>query len=109
MPNIITGLETKKLFPLVSIDMEIVQVKKSQLLSIFIIVVGIVHTFMGVHAQAQSQTSRIEKMDENKDGFISIKEAVSDPNLLAVFGKIDINGDGKISRKELEATNLLND
>ncbi|MCC2616118.1 EF-hand domain-containing protein [Aestuariibacter halophilus] len=46
-------------------------------------------------------------LDQDKDGFISIKEAVADPNLLAVFGKIDKNGDGKLSIDEVSDSDLI--
>ncbi|WP_348615125.1 hypothetical protein [Paraglaciecola sp. 25GB23A] len=44
----------------------------------------------------------IKKLDQNQDGLISIKESVADPNLLAIFGSIDRNFDGFITKLELE-------
>ncbi|GAC15288.1 EF-hand domain-containing protein [Aliiglaciecola lipolytica] len=55
---------------------------------------------------AYAQTDLIAEMDLDEDGMISIREAVADPNLLAAFGKIDTNGDGKISSDELLEANL---
>lgn len=80
--------------------------KKSHLMGAFIVIVGIIQTFTSLSAHAQ-KNSYLEAIDQDKDGYISIKEAVSDPNLLAVFGKVDANGDGKISAKELSETDLL--
>lgn len=44
----------------------------------------------------------LKKLDVNNDGKISIKEAVAEPKLLAVFGQIDKDGDGNISKIELQ-------
>ncbi len=43
----------------------------------------------------------VAKLDQDLDGKISIKEAVSAPALLAVFGKLDLNGDGLLEVQEL--------
>ena len=48
----------------------------------------------------------ISRLDQDKDGKLTIKEAMSDPVLLAAFGKIDTNGDGQISQRELDAAKL---
>lgn len=53
-------------------------------------------------ARAYAQVDLIAQMDQDEDGLISIREAVADPNLLAAFGKIDTDGDGKISQAELD-------
>ncbi|WP_340679865.1 EF-hand domain-containing protein [Paraglaciecola sp.] len=45
---------------------------------------------------------KIKQLDLDQDGKIAIKEAVADPELLASFGKIDTDGDGLITRLELE-------
>lgn len=46
--------------------------------------------------------SIIKKLDQDQDGLISIKESIADPNLLAIFGSIDRNSDGFISKLELD-------
>lgn len=79
--------------------------KRKQLLSSVVVFIGIMYSLST--ATVWAKNSYLEQIDSDKDGYISIKEAVSDPNLLAVFGKIDSDGDGKISQKELEATDLL--
>ncbi len=79
--------------------------KRSYLMGALVLVVGIIQTFTSLAVKAQN--SYLDSIDQDKDGYISIKEAVSDPNLLAVFGKVDVNGDGKISAQELSETNLL--
>ena len=40
-------------------------------------------------------------MDSDDDGFITLREAVKNTDLLREFGDIDINEDGKISEAEL--------
>lgn len=79
--------------------------KPEQCLSPLIILSGIFVSLYSMTCTAQN--SYLERIDADKDGFISIKEAVSDPRLLAVFGKVDVNGDGKISPQELSATDLV--
>ncbi|GAB2690514.1 hypothetical protein Q4574_00120 [Aliiglaciecola sp. 3_MG-2023] len=65
----------------------------------------VLHSLVSNTAFAQSDL--IAEMDLDDDGMISIREAVADPNLLAAFGKIDSNGDGKISAEELSESNLI--
>lgn len=57
-------------------------------------------TTLGVNALS-SQEAFIELLDTDKDGFINLREAVKNTDLLRAFGKIDINEDGKISEAEL--------
>lgn len=44
----------------------------------------------------------MEKLDTDKDGFISIEEAAEDASLSAMFTALDINKDGLLSATELE-------
>lgn len=64
------------------------------------LIVALFLTATGFVTIAQ-EDDRLQRLDTDKDGNITIKEAVADPELLAVFGRIDSNGDGKISRMEL--------
>ena len=41
------------------------------------------------------------RMDSDEDGYITLREAVKNTDLLRAFGDIDINEDGKISEAEL--------
>jgi energy-converting hydrogenase Eha subunit H len=82
--------------------------KKPNYVVVFVIVLILVYLFVIVSAkadveqEAQSTTLHlIEKLDLDKDGEISIKEAVASPAVLAAFGKIDTDGNGKLSRFEL--------
>lgn len=53
-----------------------------------------------------AQQSFYSRLDKNRDGVISIKEAVSEPAFLASFGEIDKNRDGKITPHEFFASQL---
>ncbi|TBX22637.1 hypothetical protein TK45_08630 [Bowmanella sp. JS7-9] len=44
----------------------------------------------------------LNELDHDKDGVLTIKEAMSNPSLLSSFGKLDLNGDGQLSSAELE-------
>ena len=46
---------------------------------------------------------KLELLDKDHDGFVSRKEAEGVPPLIAVFGKFDRDGDGRLDRAELEA------
>lgn len=70
-----------------------------------VLVIGALQTMLSAQGLAQSlsynQADIIAQMDLDEDGMISIREAVADPNILAIFGKIDTDGDGKIDYDEL--------
>lgn len=55
-----------------------------------------------------SSTNSIESLDKDNNGLISLKEAVANPELLAVFGKVDKNHDGNIDSQELTAARISN-
>ncbi len=74
--------------------------KKNIRLSLFIVIAGLLHTMWSTQIAAQ-EADRYSILDEDGDGFISIKEAVADPDVLAAFGKLDQNGDGKLSHSEI--------
>lgn len=78
--------------------------KKANYITPFVVIVASVQLFISVSAMADSEL--IEKLDLDKDGQITIKEAVADPVVLASFGKIDTDGNGKISSIELAKTKV---
>lgn len=59
---------------------------------------------MFITVSASADIGLIAKLDLDKDGQITIKEAVANPAVLASFGKIDTDGNGKISTIELAKT-----
>jgi Ca2+-binding EF-hand superfamily protein len=52
-------------------------------------------------ANANAQADLLTRLDMDQDGFISLKEAVKNTDLLKAFGHIDSNEDGKLSQQEL--------
>jgi Ca2+-binding EF-hand superfamily protein len=78
--------------------------KKTKYMMPFVFVIAAVQLFLSATARAEIEI--IEKLDLDKDGQITIKEAVSNPAILAAFGKIDTDGNGKISRIELAQTKV---
>ena len=56
--------------------------------------------------QASPARSLMEQLDADKDGLISLKEAVRHTGLLRNFGLIDDNEDGKLSEAELTKSQL---
>jgi hypothetical protein len=78
--------------------------KKATYITPFVFIVASAQLFISVSAMADSEL--IEKLDLDKDGQITIKEAVADPVVLASFGKIDTDGNGKISSIELAKTKV---
>ena len=79
--------------------------KKSDYIAPFVIIAAILQLFASLSARADSEL--IAKLDLDKDGQITIKEAVADPVILASFGKIDTDGNGKISSIELAKTKIV--
>ncbi|WP_293745765.1 hypothetical protein [uncultured Paraglaciecola sp.] len=79
--------------------------KKVNYITPFVFVVASVQFFMSISVRAEVEL--IEQLDLDKDGQITIKEAVSNPAILAAFGKIDTDGNGKISSIELKETKVL--
>ena len=83
--------------------------KKSVTFACLILLAAALQFTLSSHAFAQENVELIEEIDLDEDGLISIREAVANLQLLAAFGKIDVNGDGNISPEELASTNVTID
>ena len=68
--------------------------KKTAYIAPFLLVVASAQLLITLSAWAN--VGLIKKLDLDKDGQITIKETVANPAVLASFGKIDTNGNGKI-------------
>ena len=55
-------------------------------------------------AEANAGEAWLSELDEDQDGYISLKEAVADTRLLRLFSRIDDNADGQLSIDELKAS-----
>jgi hypothetical protein len=78
--------------------------KKSDYIAQFVFIIVSVQLFISTSVRADSQL--IEKLDLDKYGQITIKEAVANLAVLTAFGRIDSNGHGKISSIELARTKV---
>lgn len=83
--------------------------KKSATFACLILLAAALQFTLNGKAFAQEHDELITEIDLDEDGLISIREAVANLQLLASFGKIDANGDGKISPEELASTNVTID
>jgi len=83
--------------------------KKSVAFACLILLAAALQFTLSSRAYAQENVEFIMEIDLDEDGLISIREAVANLQLLASFGKIDVNGDGKISPEELASTNVTID
>lgn len=83
--------------------------KKSVTFACLILLAAAMQFTLSFKVYAQENAEFITEIDLDEDGLISIREAVANLQLLASFGKIDIDGDGKISPDELASTNVTID
>ncbi|QJR79831.1 calcium-binding protein [Alteromonas pelagimontana] len=58
-------------------------------------------------ADTDSQSRLLKKLDVDQDGSISLKEAVSNTELLRNFSKIDKNKDGLLGADELAKSEFV--
>lgn len=63
-------------------------------------------SFFVFSAWATIESHFIKKLDLDLDGHISVKEAIAAPKLLERFGTLDLDGNGKLSPRELSQTKL---
>jgi len=68
--------------------------------------VAFMQTVVVADVQASPARALMEQLDTDKDGQISLKEAVRRADLLRNFGLIDDNEDGKLSEAELANSQL---
>jgi hypothetical protein len=73
--------------------------EKTNSIILFVFIAASMQLFISASVSADNEL--IKKLDLDKDGQITIKEAVANPAVLASFGKIDTDGNGKISSIEL--------
>ncbi|RDV25281.1 calcium-binding protein [Alteromonas aestuariivivens] len=80
--------------------------KRIEKLFLLLFTAAVIQTIVVANANAENKgpLDIISKLDVDQDGFISIKEAISDTELLRQFGKLDVNEDGKLSDREILAS-----
>lgn len=78
--------------------------KKTDCIAPLVFIAASIHLL--ISGSVRAEVDLIKKLDLDSDGEITIKEAVADPVVLASFGKIDTDGNGKISLIELSTTKV---
>ena len=58
-----------------------------------------------VTGRSSDSAALFERLDRNKDGFVTREEARDAAELQGRFAELDVNNDGKISREEMQAIN----
>lgn len=74
---------------------------------VFLILVTVIAIQSVAVANANASESTIARLDADFDGEISLKEAVTDTELLRKFGRLDNNKDGKLSEQELAVDDFV--
>jgi hypothetical protein len=54
---------------------------------------------------ASRRSGNFDRLDRNRDGYVSRDEAKDAPELQTRFSELDVNNDGKLSREEYDALN----
>ena len=80
--------------------------KRLEKIFLIIITIAAIQAISVVEAHASSAKTLMQQLDTNKDGLISLKEAVRHTELLRNFGLIDDNEDGKLTEAELAKSKL---
>lgn len=80
--------------------------KRFDKIGLLVLAVAAVQAISVVEAHASPTQALMQKLDVNKDGQISLKEAVRHTELLRNFGLIDDNEDGKLTENELAKSEL---
>jgi Ca2+-binding EF-hand superfamily protein len=80
--------------------------KRLEKVFLAICAVAAVQAISVADAHATPARSLMQKLDVDKDGLISLKEAVRHTGLLRNFGLIDDNEDGKLSEAEMAKSKL---
>jgi len=80
--------------------------KRLEKIFLVLLTIAAVQAISVVEAHASPAASLMQQLDVNKDGEISLKEAVRHTELLRNFGLIDENEDGKLTESELENSTL---
>ncbi|QPG04788.1 calcium-binding protein [Salinimonas marina] len=74
---------------------------------VFLILLTIIAVQSVAVANANATESTIARLDADLDGQVSLKEAVSDTQLLRKFARLDNNKDGKLSKQELSGDEFV--
>ncbi|WP_232363138.1 MULTISPECIES: EF-hand domain-containing protein [Alteromonas] len=80
--------------------------KRLEKVFLILMTIAAIQAISVVEAHASPAKTLMQQLDTNKDGLISLKEAVRHTELLRNFGLIDDNEDGKLTEDELAKSKL---
>lgn len=75
----------------------------------FVLPSVVICSWFSAFAILANDLSLLERLDADEDGYISLRESVSDTELLREFALIDSNEDGKVSQAELVDSGFISD